>query len=634
MAVIHSRTGYNWNYCATASEYIALPRNTLRGEVGCVSFLDMGYNANVDLVGREDMPLIAPFVTVEDEELTKTARFRMERYWIPVFEYSGRGISASLRLITPITRKGFICRLEVTNGSEEPRSLSCGFRGAFKDILLTSKTLTRLKCDRVIAIPSREKDTVMIKGEREDTLFAMCLINGSGYPSDVSVCNMQMSGDPRDTMDYCYEMSVDLELAPGETALLPLYAGLGKKDISAASAARELMYQGTDRLEENLNKWLDRHIIRYDGDPELKRLVNENSFYNFFYSQGVTLDTEEMAIVSARDSKSSRCGIYTDDDSLLRSVFGVKQISQSQARKHIQYAFGTQAENVGVLSRTISGKVLEPGMKLDSICAPIRALQDYVETTNDLSILFLNEIQDHISYVQDILGTQYHGTDYIMETLYDVSGEYSQYPYLCVQNVLAWKILTDISLLYNRIRDIDRSKEAMNVADSLKVSIMKSFVFEGPEGPQFAWAVDADGGYVFDDDPCLSLLRLPFWGFCKMDDPVFVNTYSFIRKRQPEHSDNIKNDINTLINIALLGDRAGAESIMALWVERAELGDSEYLGADPYASMCGSLAFALRHLYEDEFRMPSASSLARRTPTESLFHKAPTVKLNYKKARV
>ncbi|MBO4548673.1 MAG: hypothetical protein J5758_05600, partial [Abditibacteriota bacterium] len=122
MAVIHSRTGYNWNYCATASEYIALPRNTLRGEVGCVSFLDMGYNANVDLVGREDMPLIAPFVTVEDEELTKTARFRMERYWIPVFEYSGRGISASLRLITPITRKGFICRLEVTNGSEEPRS--------------------------------------------------------------------------------------------------------------------------------------------------------------------------------------------------------------------------------------------------------------------------------------------------------------------------------------------------------------------------------------------------------------------------------------------------------------------------------------------------------------------------------
>ncbi|MBP5273308.1 MAG: glycoside hydrolase family 125 protein [Abditibacteriota bacterium] len=634
MPVIRSRTGFKWDYCATASEYIALPRNTMKGQVGCVSFLDMGFNANVDLVGREDMPLVSPFVIADGEEITRSADFRLEKYWIPVYGFSGSEVSASLRLITPITRKGFICRLEVKNAGSRTVKAECGFRGAFKDILLTSKALTRLKCDKLITIPSREKNMVLLKGEREDTLFAMCLLNGSELDAEVSVCDLQMSGDPRDSLDYCYEMSIETELAPGESFVLPLYAGIGKKDISAVSAARELMYQGADRLEDNLKKWLDRHIIHCGGDEELKRLVNENSFYNFFYSQGVTLDTEEMAIVSARDSKSSACGVYTDDDSLLRSIFGVKQISQSQARKHLQYAFGIQAENVGVLSRTINGRVLEPGMKLDSICAPIRALQDYIETTGDLSILYLNDIQDHVSYVQDILGTQYHGMDYIMETLYDVSGNYTQYPYLCVQNVLAWKILTDISMLYNRIRDLDRSKEAMNVADSLKLAIMKSFVFEGADGPQFAWAVDMEGGYIFDDDPSLSLLMLPFWGFCEKNDPVFLNTRKFIaglRSREPK---NMKNEINTLINSALCGDKDTAEGIMKGWIKKAAETGGEELGADPHASLCGILAFALKMLYGDRLRMPGASALFQKTPTESLFHKSPTVKLNYKKARV
>ncbi|MBQ9359030.1 MAG: glycoside hydrolase family 125 protein [Abditibacteriota bacterium] len=632
MAVIHSRTGFNWNYCATASEYIALPRNTMQGQVGCVSFLDMGYNANVDIAGREDMPLVSPFVVFEDRELTRNARFHMEEYWIPVYDYEGDRVSASLRLITPITRKGFICLLQVTNHTRESQKAVCGFRGAFKDILLTSKTLTRLRCDKNIIIPSREKNMVLLKAERDDTLFAMCLLNGSAFEADISVCRLQMSGDPKDSQDYCYEMSVELDLAPGETCQVPLYAGLGKKDISAVSAARELMYQGADRLEENLRKWLQRHIIQHD-DPALKRLINENSLYNFFYCQGVTLDTEEMAIVSARDSKSSACGIYADDDSLLRSIFGVKQISQSQARKHLQYSFGVQAENLGTLSRTINGKVLEPGMKLDAICAPIRALWDYMETTNDMSILYLNEVQNHISYVQDVLGTQYHGTDYIMETLYDVSGNYSQYPYLCVQNVLCWRILQDISLLYNSIRDLDRSKEALNVADSLKLSILKSFVYEGTYGPQYAWAIDNDGGYVFDDDPALSLLMLPVWGFCDRDEPVFANTLRFI-KQITGREGGVKQELLLLVNSALYGDREYAESIMKEWEERAARGDASLLGADPDASQCGILAYALKSLYGEAFIMPKASALYRKTPTESLFHKAPTVKLNYKKARI
>ena len=86
----------------------------------------------------------------------------------------------------------------------------------------------------------------------------------------------------------------------------------------------------------------------------------------------------------------------------------VLQISWEQARKLLTYAFTEQLPNVGVHSRFIDGIVMEPGMVLDQICSPIRAIQTYVQLTGDDSILFDRRVQTGVNTIQQILAAQRH----------------------------------------------------------------------------------------------------------------------------------------------------------------------------------------------------------------------------------
>ena len=50
----------------------------------------------------------------------------------------------------------------------------------------------------------------------------------------------------------------------------------------------------------------------------------------------------------------------------------------------------------------------------------------------------------------------------------------------------------------------------------------------------FAWSVDLLGNWDIYDEPPGSLQLLPYYGFCKLNDPVWVNTQDLIRdKRYP-----------------------------------------------------------------------------------------------------
>ena len=74
MAVLRSRTGYNCNYLSTGNEYISLPRITTQGGIMSAGFLDMGFNANIDFGGRDDMPLISPFINIDEKNINKHKR--------------------------------------------------------------------------------------------------------------------------------------------------------------------------------------------------------------------------------------------------------------------------------------------------------------------------------------------------------------------------------------------------------------------------------------------------------------------------------------------------------------------------------------------------------------------------------
>lgn len=633
MAVLRSRTGYNCNYLSTGNEYISLPRITTQGGIMSAGFLDMGFNANIDFVGRDDMPLISPFINIDEKNiLNDPSQIKLIEYWIPNFSFEHSKIKADYKIVTPITRRGFLCILEISNQTSSSLNIEAGFQGALTNIFQTSKILKKLKCEKNISTTSLEKEAIILNGSNVNTLFSISMLNGSNYHAETAICDLKVSGDPKDAADICYSMSINIALKEFETTVIPLYIGFGKNDITSLASAKELMYQGHTRITEVLKSWLQRHIIDNEN-PDIKQLINENSFYNFFHSQGITLDTEDMVIVSSRDNKSFTCGIYADDDSMEQSLPAVNLISWSQARKHIHYAFTTQSNNTGVLSRGINGKIIEPGMKLNSICSPIRALEKYVRRTNDLSILYLEDTQNQINYIQDILSAQYHSSADLMETLYDPSGNYSKYPYICIQNIMAWRILEDISELYNIIRDMDRSKEAHHIAQSIKEDILYNFIVDTPHGKMFAYAIDLKGYHILGDDPKISLKIIPYWEFCKTDDPVYKNTIKYIESLDKPKTNTIDLEIYDLISNCLIKNKAASDKIISKWLNSADNNKFDEIGSDPCSSLSGLLTFALYHAYGGI--LPKTSSIIlKQKPTEALYHRPPQIKLNSKKSRI
>ncbi len=164
----------------------------------------------------------------------------------------------------------------------------------------------------------------------------------------------QISGDSRDSdstssqPENCYQsgpgrplsygLIEDFSLAPNEVRELALYVGVGLEEVSAIGSAEEMGLQGWKRLFASLQSWLDARTIGHE-DQVLKEVANVNSFYNYFYSQAVALDSEELTVVSARCAKNDACASYRDRDALLWSLPAVLQVNWSQARRVLLHGF-------------------------------------------------------------------------------------------------------------------------------------------------------------------------------------------------------------------------------------------------------------------------------------------------------
>ena len=105
------------------------------------------------------------------------------------------------------------------------------------------------------------------------------------------------------------------------------------------------------------------------------------------FSTGITLDTEELVLVTSRSPRYYVSAAYWDRDSLLWSFPAILDADRELARRMLEYVFGRQQRNIGVHSRFIDGTVLEPGFELDELIAPVLALGRYVEVTGDHSLL-------------------------------------------------------------------------------------------------------------------------------------------------------------------------------------------------------------------------------------------------------
>lgn len=499
-------------YLPTGNEYVSIPTLDERtAAIGSFSCLHMGAKGLVEFRGGP-APVMEPFVRCgADLPLTGLQWNRLE-HWVPDFTASAGALRVHGTVLAPTGERGFIYRLSVENASDAPLDAAYGLRGVWDSAWLCVNE------DKEILGTKRVTDSLWNSGP----VFE--LFCGLPFLAFAPMCDRELDASHSTdggAVRYCLERRVTL--APGESESACFYWGLGYEEVAAATSAKEMLRQGWEKELGSTLAWL--RARRWDTDDRhLCELYNTNMFFCLFYSTGLTIDTEELVMVTSRSSRYYVSAAYWDRDSLFWSFPTVLDADPSLARDMLLCAFGRQARNTGIHSRFIDGTVLEPGFELDELMAPILALERYVSATGDGSVLNLPCITEGIARILRTLKTRRHPTEPLYETFLMPTDDVRTYPYLTYDNVLVWRALRALSRLFP-----EQYGSLAGEAAKVREAVLRLCTSDGGEGRYFVWSTDLEGHSDVYDEPPGSLLLLPYLGFCSAGDPIYANTARMIR---------------------------------------------------------------------------------------------------------
>lgn len=513
----------------TGNEYVSLP--TIRQDDGAlegISFLHMGAKGLLEMRGSSDTPFLQPCVLRDGVMLElKDFQWTYEAYWIPCFAAKCEDVILRGQILTPLDERGFGYRIWL-EGDTAGHRWEIGLRGCWGITLhsvneskevLTAKNMYRSNWNQCYCLDIRP----------DLSLFAFAPLM---YEDRQQKRYHYEFAKEENRIDYRLWATWEQDEAPGSCEF---WFGLGYEEVAATTSAKELFRQGYDVLLERTKRWLEARQ-RHASDPALDEKLNRNLLFSYFFGSGKTLDTEEYVLVTSRSPRYYVSAAYWDRDSLLWSFPSILMVDEEAAEQMLRYVFTRQIRNVGIHSRFIDGTVLEPGFELDELCAPVIALFRYVHKTGNKAYARKAFIEEGIELILKRLKTKRHGAVALYETFLQPTDDTRSYPYITYNNVLVWFILNKIAELYQGIWEEDRLQALLAEAEAVKAAILANSVFEKDGKKMFAWSVDLAGNWDIYDEPPGSLLLLPHYGFCEMDDPVWQHTAAIIRREDYPYS--------------------------------------------------------------------------------------------------
>jgi len=511
-------------YLPTGNEYVSIP--TLRESDAAVesfNFLHMGLKGLIEIGGAAEgtAPLMRPVIEINGEALS-LSNIQWERlnYWIPSWTAHSGKLEIQGTVLAPVGERGFVYHLRFINHSDLPIRLDAGTTGIWST---TRQTINESKLlhGTPLAIESNWNKSVVFDFSAVGSIFAFApIFTGPLKDNLVSAASEGIS----------YRFMQTFVVEPGAVLETDQFWGIGYEEVAAATAAKEMMRRGYRQILEKTLNWLATRTLN-SKEPRVNTILNTNLFFNFFYASGITLDTEELVLATSRSPRYYVSAAYWDRDSLLWSFPSILMADSGYARQILDYVFTKQIRNVGTHSRYIDGMVLEPGFELDELCAPVIALDHYVQKTGEESIFEQSCIVSGIARILKKLLDCRHPELLLYETFLQPTDDEVVYPYLTYDNVLVWKVMTILEERMNAkaFPFLPNGFSFASEAESVRSAIHRHCIQEYRGAPFYAWSIDIAGKWNVYDEPPGSLQLLPFYGFCESSDPVYRHTLDVIR---------------------------------------------------------------------------------------------------------
>lgn len=507
------------NYLVTGNEYISLPtiRQTDAALEG-ISFLHMGAKGMIELLGSKDTPFLRPVVYHGGTEVPLTELcWNWEGDWIPCFTARAAGAELQGILLAPPGERGFGWQLTLGNVDGD-EAWQIGLQGCWARTMHAINESKPLQVEKNL-YPSGWNHSCCMDLRPDLSLFAFAPLTAEGAEQARYHEEFHKDGEK-----VTYSLLADAKSGPA-----CFWFGIGYEEVSAATSAKELYRQGFAHLLEETRRWLSARR-RHTTDPTLDGILNRNLLFSYFFGSGRTLDTEQYALVTSRSPRYYVSAAYWDRDSLIWSFPAILLVDEQAAEEMLRYVFTVQIRNVGLHSRYIDGTLLEPGFELDELCAPILALDRYVEQTGRRAFAYLDFVEQGVRHILARLATKRHSEQALYETFLQPTDDMRTYPYITYDNVLVWCALRKIAALYRGHWPEEHCSALEQEAEAVRNAIWKNCVFQKDGKKMFAWSVDLRGGWDIYDEPPGSLLLLPHYGFCSLDDPVWQHTAAVIRR--------------------------------------------------------------------------------------------------------
>jgi uncharacterized protein len=518
----------------TGNLYVALPQlSRLDAGIYSVGATSLKDNGLLELCGapEEGLPFLRPLIELDGRRLA-LADLRWERLdgWLPRFTCQATGLEISGTIFAPLDEKGFVYLLEVT--ATQDGRVNLGLEGWWKSLDLVVFSGRALEAKRLVW---RDSWTGSLVGEAS-----------SGLP--LLAWGMQPDQEAGLTLEgEHYRWETPFELKAGQTARAACYISLNLERDGARSGALHLRRMGWQRLLSETRAWLIAHSHDI-SDPTLSRIFHENLFFNYFYAQSRCLDQPELVLMTSRSRSYYVCAAYWARDACLWSFPGLLLVDRRQARRALQAILTRYLPEAAQHALYLNGQTLYPGFELDQACAPLIALEHYLQVTGKRELFQQAWLPAALSQAYQTISGHYDAQTGLYGTFLTPHDDPTGFPYLTFNNVLVWRALQILADLddagathYRSASHLKRAshlKSASHLrqqAEKLKLAILKKCVRQGPFGPQYVAAVDAEGACDWNDLPGASWSLFPYYGFCSAKAPLYLNSLRWIYSEHNPH---------------------------------------------------------------------------------------------------
>jgi uncharacterized protein len=507
----------------TGNEYISLPEIDSAGGIRTLNVLRLDQKGLLEFSGGKSSPLLAPRLLLGDQKADLAGSMTWDYHldWLPSFSaVVGDGLVLEGEITAPPGFKGFCYSLMLHNKSRKTIPVQLGWQGrweAFNYIVFNRRPL---EGRRSITF-NKWTESLVLEASAGLPQAAMAL----AVEPEVSWNHDESGGS--------FSALHNIELKPGTAFETSLFVAVNLEADGAGTTAIDLRRRGKTELRKQACSWLEsrRRVLEDDG---LSGTLNRNLFFSYFYSIARSLDSEELVPVTSRSPRYYVSAAFWSRDTLLWSFPAILTLNRDTARELLLTVYSRHIKNAGDHAHYINGTVLYPGFELDQLAAFFIALEHYLKVTGDYELLEEKTVREGLALLTEKAFDHFDPESGLYGTFLDPSDDPVVFPFLTYNNALLQRAFSFLGNLQAR-ETWEHKGDFAVLAGELQQAIYENCMVKGPFGMMFAWAVDGMGRFSLYDNPPGSLQLLAHYGFCSINDIVFINTVHWIRSSNNRH---------------------------------------------------------------------------------------------------